>query len=103
MITIKLESNLNRRKVVIDGHADFAEAGKDIVCAGVSTLAQTYYTFLEEMKSYGRVHICSCYVKEGHFELECIVSSGWTMAAYDMLKCGLEGIADAYPQFVQIF
>ena len=102
MITIKLESNLNRRKVVVDGHADFAEAGKDIVCAGVSTLVQTYGAFLDEMKQYGRVHICSCYIKEGHYELECIVSSGWTMAAFDMLKCGLENIAEAYPQFVKI-
>lgn len=102
MITVKLESNLNRRKVVINGHADFAEAGKDIVCAGVSTLAQTYYSFLKEMESYGRVHICSCHYKGGHFELECIVASGWSMAAYDMFKCGLEGIAEAYPQFVEI-
>ena len=32
---------INRQGVTIDGHAGFAEHGKDIVCAGVSALAIT--------------------------------------------------------------
>lgn len=32
---------INRQGVTTDGHAGFAEHGKDIVCAGVSTLAVT--------------------------------------------------------------
>lgn len=103
MITIVLENNGCKRKVVIDGHADYEEVGKDIVCAGVSTLVQTYESFMDEMSTYGRVHVCKKHIMSGHFEHECIVSSGWTMAAFDMLSTGLKGIAEAYPQFVKIF
>ncbi|NDI34023.1 ribosomal-processing cysteine protease Prp [Chengkuizengella sediminis] len=40
MITVTIERDHEKKIVryLVDGHAEFAEAGKDIVCAGVSTL-----------------------------------------------------------------
>ena len=35
--------------VTIDGHAGYAEAGKDIVCPGVTALVQTLITSMEEL------------------------------------------------------
>lgn len=37
------------RTINIDGHANYAEPGKDIVCAAVSTLAQTLIASIEEL------------------------------------------------------
>lgn len=37
MITVRLSDN----SIVIEGHADYAEHGKDIVCAAVSVILQT--------------------------------------------------------------
>jgi uncharacterized protein YsxB (DUF464 family) len=33
----------------VQGHAGYAEHGKDIVCAGVSTLVQTFIQSVEEL------------------------------------------------------
>ena len=42
MITIEI----NDYELKIHGHAEFAEKGKDIVCAGISTLFYTLYEVL---------------------------------------------------------
>ena len=42
MIKVKLIKNNNHiKKIIIKGHAMYADYGKDIVCAAVSTLLQT--------------------------------------------------------------
>ncbi|MDP5272737.1 ribosomal-processing cysteine protease Prp [Chengkuizengella axinellae] len=41
MITITIERDHEEKKIVrylVDGHAEFADPGEDIVCAGVSTI-----------------------------------------------------------------
>lgn len=35
--------------IALKGHAGYAEAGKDIVCAGVTALVQTLITSMEEL------------------------------------------------------
>lgn len=37
--------------ITIDGHAGYAEAGKDIVCAGVTALTQTLVKSLSDLTS----------------------------------------------------
>lgn len=37
--------------ITIDGHAGYAEVGKDIVCAGVTALTQTLIESLEDLTS----------------------------------------------------
>ena len=45
MITVKRSSG----SISIKGHAHYAEPGKDIVCAGVSTLAQSLIYSIREL------------------------------------------------------
>lgn len=45
------------KKITIKGHANFSEHGKDIVCAGVSTLAFTVANKLFEINSDYLVNI----------------------------------------------
>ena len=45
MITIDRRAN----GITVQGHAQYAEMGKDIVCAGVSVLVQTLIESLEEL------------------------------------------------------
>lgn len=50
---------------IVEGHAEFAPHGQDIVCAGVSAIVQTailgieYYTYadVEKKEGYVKVHI----------------------------------------------
>lgn len=37
---------INNKKIKVYGHSGYAEIGKDIVCAAISTLVQSLYRFL---------------------------------------------------------
>lgn len=41
MIRIALRQDERSAQFIISGHAEYAESGKDIVCAGISTLTNT--------------------------------------------------------------
>lgn len=91
---------ISRRKdgLKITGHAGYAEPGQDIVCAGVSVLAQTLVASLEELTtdkinysiSPGRVEIKHGDLSE---QAQTLVSSFFI---------GVGMIADAYPAYVRV-
>ena len=45
LIVVKIREN----SLTIDGHAGYAEKGKDIVCAGVTSLVQTLVESIEDL------------------------------------------------------
>lgn len=47
MITVSVRKN----EIEISGHANYAEVGKDIVCAGVTALTQTLIRSIENLTS----------------------------------------------------
>ena len=84
--------------ITITGHANYAEHGKDIVCAGVSTLVQTLIHSVEELTADkiqydmqpGTVHI----------KFWCL--SDPTRALIDAFFIGIKLIADKYPENVKL-
>lgn len=46
-----IEVSVREDGIEIEGHAGYAEAGKDIVCAGVSALTQTLIKSIEDLTS----------------------------------------------------
>ena len=80
------------------GHANYAEHGRDIVCAGVSVLVQTLIQSLEDLvtdeikydMSPGLVDI-----KHGHL-------SENARLLIDAFFIGIEAIADEYPDHVRV-
>ncbi len=86
MIKIKLdEENLS---LTVTGHADYAEYGKDIVCAGVSSLVQALAFYAEN--NGGRAAL-----GPGKAEIDC----PHTKEARDVFRCisdGLKGIGQTY-------
>ena len=84
--------------ITVNGHANYAETGKDIVCAGVTALTQTLIRALEGLTkdeieyeiSPGRADIhCGNLSKEG----ELLV---------DSFFIGVCQIADEFPDHVRI-
>ena len=57
MISVRFEENKERRVLSMEvrGHADFAELGKDPVCAGASVLAMTVAQCVKGMEEAGRL------------------------------------------------
>lgn len=89
-------------RIYLEGHAGYDSIGKDIVCAGVSTLVYTaifamkesdFYDFMEEKVESGKVRI-SYRIKAGKEK-----EAG---AQIDMLEKGLLLLSGKYPQNVQL-
>ncbi len=84
--------------ITVNGHAGYARVGYDIVCAAVSVLVQTLIQSIEELTADkieydmqpGTVHIKLRYLSEKSRTL------------IDAFFVGIKGIAEAYPDNVQL-
>lgn len=86
----------------IRGHAGYAEAGRDIVCAAVSALAMT----LLEAASEPMYQSCR-YVNrpEALIRVRCAPGKGYKSRCREMLRviaCGFELLALEYPEYVEM-
>lgn len=93
-----IEINRNKDGISMRGHAQYAEIGKDIVCAGVSALVQTLIQSIEELTtdkikydmSPGRVDIYFGNLSER------------AQLLVDSFFVGVEMIASEYPDNVKL-
>ena len=76
----------------IDGHAGYAEKGKDIVCAAVSALACALVGYVS-----GKVER-----EDGHMSFSAGKMSTRARGAFDCTYGGFEMLADAYPTHVTL-
>lgn len=87
-------------RITVKGHANYAEPGSDIVCAGVSTLVQTLEASLERLTD----GTCTVSAREpGDFRL--IFGDEQTLeeqVLLDAFMIGIKGIAAAYPCYVSL-
>lgn len=89
-ITYRIEKNI--ASIRIKGHAFFARPGKDIVCAGVSTLFYTliHSTQCKRLKKWRKKVIYADYVTAAQ------------KARFDMAIKGFELLAESYPRHVSV-
>jgi hypothetical protein len=90
--------------MVTKGHADYDITGQDIVCAAVSTLAQTLVNSLEAQGvdptySVDEDGYLDCIVPKVPEILDDIV----TQTIFKTIKVGIEGISEAYGEYVRLF
>ncbi|MBQ7975959.1 MAG: ribosomal-processing cysteine protease Prp [Clostridia bacterium] len=99
MIRAKYTVDENTHTLSVLGHANYAEYGKDIVCAGVSALVQALIGWIEE--NHYKADCISIDTKNGEVIISC--EGGEDIAAvFNMASIGLLQIADSYPDHVQI-
>ena len=84
--------------VSISGHAGYAESGKDIVCAGISTLAQTLIQSIEELTTDKIQYVIS----PGTVDIKYGNLSEQARLLIDSFFIGAELISAAYPDFVRV-
>ena len=99
MVKATYRAEDNRYTLMLKGHADYAEYGKDIVCAGVSSLVQALIGWLEE--NYDRAERISIDPHGGKVSISAEGGED-VKALFEMTTIGLEQIADCYPDHVQI-
>lgn len=95
-----IEITTEETEIRVTGHAGFGPPGRDIVCAGVSTLFQNLIWSIEELISD---------------KIEYGISPGYSWVRHnkdlseeailliESFFIGVNGIADAYPECVAVF
>ena len=84
--------------IEIRGHAGYTEAGKDIVCAGVTTLTQT---LIRSMQNLTRDEI-EYEVSSGRADIHYRNLSEEGKLLVDSFFIGVCSIADEFPEYVRI-
>ena len=80
-------------RVTLQGHANYAPKGEDVVCAAVSALVYALIGTLEEMNNVRELVIRPGYAT---------VAAHEKTTAFDMVQRGLAQIASKYPQCVEL-
>lgn len=102
MTCIKVRDSDTDFSIQIVGHADYAEKGKDIVCAGISTLAFTFIEMLDKhpdmFTQYG--YESSDGVMKIHFKY---INKNFLQPVISTIMCGFSMLADTYPENISFF
>ena len=93
-----IEVRVRENRILISGHANYAELGKDIVCAGVSTLAQSLIGSIENLTS-DKIEV---EITPGWIDLRYKDLSDESKVLIDSFFIGITMIADEYPEYVRI-
>ena len=98
MITIRLQKNQDRQfsGFQISGHAEYSEAGSDIVCAAVSALSQTALLlhYMPDDVTYQRDE------ENGFLTVRVRKCCDASQIIFHTMVLGLEQIAQQYPLYV---
>lgn len=81
----------------ISGHAGYAESGKDIICAGVSSIAYALLGYLENIDKTVQSEI-----EDGYM---CVVSNSVDKrveSAFEMALTGLLQLENTYPEYINL-
>jgi uncharacterized protein YsxB (DUF464 family) len=94
MIEIEIEKN----SISVKGHANYAEPGKDIVCAAVSTLFQAFIASVEELTA----DVIIPEIQPGNSLVRYAVLSPVSLILLNSFIIGVDMIADEYPDNVRV-
>lgn len=90
--------SVRKDKITVSGHAGYAEAGKDIVCAGVTALTQT---LISSMKGLAGDRI-QYEISPGRTDIYYRDLSEAGMLLVDSFFIGICLIAEEYPDNVRV-
>lgn len=91
--------NVSTTGITVDGHAGYAEIGKDIICAAVSVLAQGLVHSLEALTD----DKISYHISNGHIDINYKNLSDKGCILVDSFFIAVSDIQNAYGnQYVQI-
>ena len=93
-----------RLRLEVTGHAGYAEAGKDIVCAAISMLTDALAGVLEEAEARGR---CMHKIRDGDGSM--VITADPTMGSVTEIKAyfrmavtGMRMLQEQYPEHIRI-
>ena len=89
-------------RLTIEGHAHSGEPGKDLVCAGASTLAYTLAANVANLSDNGFVRDVTVKLEPGDTEIACKARSSQVMVRriFESVCVGFEILSTNYPQYI---
>lgn len=99
MIIARYDRNGDTHILSVNGHAEYAEKGQDIVCAGVSAIVYALIGWLENNSE--DTTFASIDESGGEIIVSCD-GDDKTATAFYMAAIGIEQIANTYPAHVTI-
>jgi uncharacterized protein YsxB (DUF464 family) len=106
-ILFDTDSSTHRISLVISGHADYDERGKDIVCASTSILTYTIAKIVSDMHEWERITKNSVIrLKEGEafINCHCVGEEAYNelLGAFRVVLTGYRLLAENYPQNIDV-
>lgn len=101
MINVKYHRFYN--KLTVEGHADSAPKGEDLVCSAASILAHTLCANVENMVKAGIAVDSHTDIRDGYAKIRCRAVRGHenTVASIFQSVCvGFEILADKFPDYI---
>lgn len=95
MIVVSISST----NIQVDGHAGYAELGKDIICSAVSVLT---FNLIKSIESLTKDKIKYQDYTPGHINIEFKNLSERGKLLVDSFFIGISEVATAYPEYVRI-
>lgn len=105
MINVTFVDEGNKLSLRLEGHAGYAETGKDIVCASASILAYTVAQFVLEAERRDETEICEVRLESGEAIVSCEAKGDALkemQKMYSFAKRGYQLLANSYPQYVRL-
>ena len=93
-----IEVTVRKDRIIVSGHAGYAEAGKDIVCAGVTALTQSLVSSLIELTA----NDIEYEISPGRADIHYRNLSEAGKLLVDSFFIGICRIADEFPDYVRI-
>ena len=97
----KKRDKLTDYEISVKGHGEYAEYGKDIVCAAVSMLFTSAAQTLIDYNSEHPIPWFAYNLKAGDGYIQGSSSSRKVEGVFDMLLTGIEMVSEIYPENVQ--
>ena len=101
MTSVEITQSGNILRFSCTGHADFAEKGKDIVCAGISALCMALLKRITELQKENQTEIKEYIVSDGCLILH-FTRTSKSEECLKTILCGFESIARIYPENCRI-
>ena len=93
-----IDINVQKDRITVSGHAEYAEPGKDIVCAAISTLTQVLIASVEELTA-AKIKTA---VTSGYTDIVIEESTERAQVLIDSFFIGCQMVADQYPEYVRV-
>ena len=103
MIKVDIQKEVeNIKQVTVDGHADFAEHGSDIVCAGVSSIVFGLINSIDMLDDNVQFDISTSEDETGHLTYRSLKSTDKEQLLLQAMIVSLKTIEENYSEYITI-